>query len=239
MHRSSLETGIAEQHQSAGKIMRYSTILFDFDGTLTHSLPSWMRAYQFALEQYGIKLPSDQVIDRCFYRPWESVVADFELPSLDDFGVHVNIGLEEAMTEAILFDDVEQVLDAACTRGIKLGIVTSSTRKVVKKFLAEKNLDGYFGTVITADDITNFKPHPEPVFMALGALEGEARESLFVGDSSVDMMAAESAGLDKCLFLPDEHELYYDFVQLKAHEPHIVFHRYSELLGKLVPSTLS
>lgn len=213
--------------------MRYSTILFDFDGTLTHSLPLWMRAYQFALSQYGIDLPSDRVIEKCFYRPWEDLVKDFEIPSIEDFSAHVHTGLEAAMPEAILFDDVMHVLETCRQRGIKLGIVTSSTKSVVKKFISENNMEGLFGTVITANDITNFKPHPEPVFKALQEIGSEVEASLFVGDSSADMMAAANAGMDKALFLPDEHVIYYDFVQLKTHEPHYVFHKYSELLTTL------
>ncbi|MDZ4836682.1 MAG: HAD family hydrolase [Candidatus Melainabacteria bacterium] len=213
--------------------MRYSTILFDFDGTLTHSLPLWMRAYQFALSKYGINLPSDQVIEKCFYRPWEDLVSDFELPSIADFSVHVHTGLEAAMPEAILFDDVMHVLETCRESGITLGIVTSSTKTVVKKFLADNNMEGLFNTVITANDITNFKPHPEPVFKALAEVGGDAKTCLFVGDSSVDMLAAGNAGCHKALFLPDEHIIYYDFVELKTHEPHYVFHRYSELLTTL------
>jgi pyrophosphatase PpaX len=197
-----------------------------------------MRAYQFALSQYGIDLKSEDVIGRCFYRPWEDLVAEFELPSLTDFGTHVHFGLEEAMPEAVLFDDVEAVLEACRVRGIKLGIVTSSTKKVVKKFIQENNLEGYFGTLITADDIVNFKPHPEPVYKGLAELGSDAETSLFVGDSSADMLAAENAGLHKALFLPDEHIIYYDFTELRAHEPHLVFHRYSELLTRLEPVPL-
>jgi len=215
--------------------LRYETILFDFDGTLTHSLPLWMRAYQFALSQYGIDLPSDQVIGKCFYRPWEDLVTDFELPCIIEFSKHVHVGLEAAMPEAVLFDDVEQVLETCHKRGIALGIVTSSTKRVVKQFIEENNLEGYFQTVITADDIINFKPHPEPVFKALDALQRDAKTCLFVGDSSADMLAAHSAGTEKALFLPDEHIIYYDFQTLRAHEPHVVFHKYSELLPHLEP----
>ncbi|MBX9668415.1 MAG: HAD family hydrolase [Candidatus Obscuribacterales bacterium] len=212
--------------------MRYSTILFDFDGTLTHSLPLWMRAYQTALLHFGIDLPSEHVIGRCFYRPWQDVVADFGLPSIEEFGVKVHAGLEAAMPEAFLFDDVAAVLEACRERGIKLGIVTSSTQKVVEKFLKDNSLRGYFGTVITADDITHFKPHPEPVYKALAELKSEPKDSLFVGDSAVDMLAAANAGLEKGLFLPDEHAIYYDFKELQSHDPHIVFSKYKDLLPR-------
>ena len=214
-------------------ILQYSTILFDFDGTLTHSLPMWMRAYQYALSQYGINLATEEVIGKCFYRPWRDLVVDFELPSITDFGAHVNVGLEAAMPEAVLFDDVENFLEACRLRGIKLGIVTSSTRKVVRTFIQEKNLEGYFGTVIPADDIVNFKPHPEPVFKGLAEIGGTPETSLFVGDSSADMLAAEAAGLHKALFLPDEHLTYYDFTELRNHQPQLVFHKYSEILSRL------
>jgi len=210
--------------------MRYSSILFDFDGTLTHSLHLWLRAYQLAFLFFGIKLSEQEVISRCFYRSWQDLADEFQLPSEDEFGRHVMIGLEDAMQEAVLFDDVMAVLEKCRSSNRKLGIVTSSTRRVVNKFLKDHKIEKYFGVVVTADDITNFKPHPEPVFTALTALSSLAEDTLFVGDSSVDMLAAHNAGLHKALFLPDEHISFYNFDELRSHQPHFVFYRYSEFL---------
>ncbi len=214
--------------------MNYSTILFDFDGTITPSLPLWLRAYQFALETYGIAIGAKEVVDSCFYRSWSDVVAHFDLSCEKEFGRLVHEGLENAFDEAKLFENVPDVLEELLMRNVKLGIVTSSMKRVVSQFLTAQGLDRYFTVVITADDITNFKPHPEPVFEALRRLEGLPESCLFIGDSSVDMMAATNAGTSKCLFFPQEHLQFYYADDPRLHQPDLVFERYSELMSLLV-----
>lgn len=215
------------------KNIPYSTILFDFDGTLTSSLPIWIAAYQYALKNFGIQISSEEVVSSCFYRSWADVVNDFEIPSVEVFEDHVKTGLEEAFVNAQLFDGVMPVLETLRTMNIKLGIVTSSRQNVVKKFLQLHNIHEHFDSLITADDIENYKPHPEPVLKALSQLNKNSHEALMVGDSSADMLAAQAANVDKALFFPEEHDEFYDLNELKLHQPEFLFHNYFELLPKL------
>ena len=60
-----------------------------------------------------------------------------------------------------------------------------------------------------------------------------AAEAVLVGDSQADLMAAQAAGIEKGLFFPDEHHQFCNFDELASHEPHVIFHHYSELTGKL------
>lgn len=214
----------------------YTTILFDFDGTLTHSLPVWLQAYQSALSGFGIRLTDDEVMRDCFYRPWDEIISRFNLPPRAEFGDRVLRGVEEYFDQAELFDGVCTVLEECRMNELKLGIVTSSSRSVVTEFLSAKGIADHFGVVVTADDTTNFKPHPEPIFMALSQLQSDPSESLFIGDSSVDMLASRAAGTDSGLFFPDEHFVFYSLDELRAHQPHFVFRSYFELWTKMTGS---
>ena len=49
---------------------------------------------------------------------------------------------------------------------MKLGVVTTKMRQGVKKGLATTDLEPYFDTVITLDDVKHPKPHAEPVMKA-------------------------------------------------------------------------
>jgi pyrophosphatase PpaX len=208
---------------------KYSTILFDFDGTLTPSLHLWVRAYQYAFGKLGVNLSAEDIISNCFYVPWADLVSRYELPSVDAFRDHVHDGLDQAFVDARLFDGAMEFLEECMTHNVTLGIVTSSVRVIVDRFLRSHNLNRYFGTVVTADDITNHKPHPEPVLLALSHLKIEAHRGLFIGDSEYDLRAARAAGMESALFFPHEHHVYYDFHSLMGHEPGFVFHNYSEL----------
>ena len=212
----------------------YSTILFDFDGTLTPSLPLWVRAFQFAFDQFGISLTADQVISTCFYRAWEDIVAQFEVPSVANFARFVHTGLDDAFVGADLFAGVRSFLDECISCRISLGIVTSTRKELVTGFVAKQGIAEYFKTIVAAEDILKFKPDPEPVLLALDHLNSIPQETILIGDSHADMAAASAAGIHKGLFLPEEHSCFYNFDELRQHQPEIVFQEYSQLWIRLM-----
>ena len=56
-------------------------------------------------------------------------------------------------------------------------------------------LTGYFEYIMTASQVTNPKPHPEPLLKVLDYFKIEPEEALFIGDGEVDMQSAKSAGV--------------------------------------------
>jgi pyrophosphatase PpaX len=217
-----------------GNTSGYSTILFDFDGTLTSSLPLWVQAFQFTLAQFDIHLDGDDIIRTCFYRDWETIVADFQLPSVAEFTRLMHVGLEEAFLLASPCAGALNFLSECCRQDICLGIVTSSRKKIVKRFLETYGIVDYFRAVITEEDVDNHKPHPEPVLLALSHLESVSQATILIGDSHADMLAAGAAGIHKGLFIPEEHRRFYDFEKLQAHQPDLVFQDYAELESRLL-----
>jgi pyrophosphatase PpaX len=213
--------------------MKYDTLLFDFDGTLTPSLELWLQAFQYALAQYQRELPDRTIIDRFFYTEYTEVAQEFGLPPGPDFERHVRTGLTHAFSDMRLFPGVRDVLDYGAVKGIPMGLVTSAPKPQVQKALKDLDIAYYFDAVVTGDDITHFKPHPEPVLMALEALRKPAQGTLFIGDYTVDVIAGRAAGTETALFLPEQHGRFYDFATLHATRPGFVFSAYPELLEHL------
>jgi pyrophosphatase PpaX len=88
----------------------------------------------------------------------------------------------------------------ACVRalaeaGVKIAIVTSKNRHSTERGLEVAGLSGSFSVLVCADDVTNPKPHKEPVELALARLLSRPAEAIFVGDSLHDMHAGRSAGV--------------------------------------------
>ncbi len=74
----------------------------------------------------------------------------------------------------------------------KLGIVTSRPKEVALYTLERFNLRKYFDTVITRDDVCGkYKPEPHGIRLAIKNLQ--VNRAVFVGNTYVDMLAAESA----------------------------------------------
>jgi pyrophosphatase PpaX len=212
-----------------GMQTNYSTVLFDFDGTLTSSLVLWLEAFHYAFAKFELKYADDVIIRRCFYRTFEDVTAEFNLPNSKHFGQMVMEGLAISFEGAELILGVQQVLAECANKNIKLAVVTSSTRTIVDKSLKNMKIYSYFETIITSEDISNYKPHPEPVLLALKRLGSEAESSIIIGDSEADILAGQAAGIKTGLFFPNEHTIFYDFEALKGTTPHFIFHHYDEL----------
>ncbi len=214
--------------------MRYSTVLFDFDGTLTNSLELWLQSFHFAFSKFDKKHSDEVVIKKCFYRSLHDVSNDFGVP-VEEFRVHLQTGLLNAFENPALFEGVLELLDSCKAAGSRIGLVTSSGADVVHRALTVMKIDGFFSTVVTADDIINFKPHPEPVLLALKRLDSKPDKTIFVGDSQADILAGHAAGTDTALFYPAIHHRFYEFETLNQTNPHFIFGDYSELDKHLFP----
>jgi len=79
-------------------------------------------------------------------------------------------------------------------RGVLTAICTNRTTSM-PHLMERFNLHGYFDMVVTALDVTHPKPHPESVDKILQGLRVSRAETLYVGDSEVDLKTAEAAGV--------------------------------------------
>ncbi len=73
--------------------------------------------------------------------------------------------------------------------------VCTNRAKTMELVLKSFDLERYFGIVMTALDVANPKPHPEPLLKVLAHFRITPEEALFVGDSEVDRQAAQAAGV--------------------------------------------
>jgi beta-phosphoglucomutase-like phosphatase (HAD superfamily) len=100
--------------------MRYRSVVFDFDGTLTPSLPLWVKAFRIAIETYGIAMTDEEVIRKCFFRDWSDIATELRIESgnrLRDLVTHV--GLREAFAEAELFPLAKAVIEHCRAHGME------------------------------------------------------------------------------------------------------------------------
>ena len=78
--------------------------------------------------------------------------------------------------------------------GVQVGLVTASTRGVVEPNIERLNLAGVFETAWYSDDVERSKPHPEALLRALDDLGVAAADTVYVGDTIVDLEMALAAG---------------------------------------------
>lgn len=80
------------------------------------------------------------------------------------------------------------------SHGVRVGLVTASTRAVVEPNLARLNLAGVFETAFYSDDVARSKPHPEALLLALAELGVPPAATVYVGDTPVDLEMTLAAG---------------------------------------------
>ncbi len=167
--------------------------LFDWDGTLVDTLGMIYRANVAALGTYGITM--SRAWFREFYTPdWRASYRALGIPEPLWEEMAGRWATEMASMRPKAMPWARRALRDLRRHGVRVGLVTASTRGVVEPNLARLNLQGVFETAWYSDDVTHSKPHPEALLRALDELGVAAGDTVYVGDTTVDLEMAQRAG---------------------------------------------
>lgn len=175
------------------------TILFDLDGTILDTNDLIIESFIQSLK--GV-VPEPFGREHIIPSMGQPLSAQMQLFSgLEDVSHlvaayrEINLRLHDDYVKP--FPGVQEVLAGLQAHGIQLGIVTTKMRMTTERGLRYAGLYDYIMPrgIVTIDDVMNPKPHPEPVLMAVEALGADPAATLMVGDSVVDIEAAEAAGV--------------------------------------------
>lgn len=178
---------------------RISNVLFDLDGTVLDTNELIIASFLHALKG---NVPADfnrEHIIPSMGMPLATQIQQFagreQVEDLVAAYREINLKLHDDYVK--IFPGVAETFAKLQAAGIKIGIVTTKIRLTTERGLRFVGLYDYVtaGAIITMDDIVHPKPHPEPVQLALRALNATPESALMVGDSTVDILAAEAAGV--------------------------------------------
>ena len=180
---------------------RYRGILFDLDGTLVDSLELILSSYRHTMAEHlgQGRVPPDEEWMRTMGRPLRVQLGSFagspaQLEAMfDTYLAHNEANQERALRS---FPGMVEAVTAIRRSGYRMGVVTSKIREHALRELRSCGLDGLFDDLVSADDVRNPKPDPEPVLRGLRGLDLEPGAALMVGDSLFDLQAARAAGVD-------------------------------------------
>jgi len=100
---------------------------------------------------------------------------------------------------------------------IKTSIATNRT-DTMNRLLASFNLDRHFDLVVTSSDVLHPKPHPEALLKVLKYFDLEPFQTIYIGDSQVDEMAARAAAIPLVAYRNRELSAEYHIDTLKELE---------------------
>ena len=91
-----------------------------------------------------------------------------------------------------------ETLQRLSEKGYVLTIASSRSHRSLVEFIEKMNLQGVLTYVLGADDVTQAKPHPEPVLRTLEKFACPADEAFVVGDTAYDIEMGRRAGVRTC-----------------------------------------
>lgn len=173
------------------------TLLFDLDGTIVNTNELIIASFLHTIEGEAAEQYTR-----------EHIVSNFGQPLVDQLKLYsgkedveylvnkyreFNIGKHDELV--MEFPYVSEVLEELHGHGIRLGVVTSKIRHTTMMGLRRFGLDRWLEVIVTVDEVTQPKPHPEGIRKAMAALEADPSTTLMVGDSQYDILAAKNAGV--------------------------------------------
>ena len=203
--------------------------LFDFDGTLGITLPSWTAAFGAAIREHGHMPTEEEVIRSCFHTPTEEAIKNFGISDSDAFKKRVWASIMELMASAEHYPGVPETLQALRDEGFMLAVVTNSRRSAVEPVLRRWKVHHHFEEILTIDDVSNGKPDPEMIHRAINLLDLSPSDTYIIGDSRADVTAGKNAGIRTIGFSPEENRKYLAFDILQALAPSHLVHSYDHL----------
>ena len=205
-------------------------VLFDFDGTLADTLPFYIKAYDAALRSVGFVLDGKEIAQKCFGKSEFVICKGLGIPEKTETFAQVYFSaVKNLFKHAPLFDDTIEVLNFLKDRDIKIIVITFAYRWYIDQMMSQYKLDAYFDFIISTDDVTSPKPHPEAVLKAIEKLQITLKETLVVGDSKSDILMGKAAGSKTVLFTRKEYDLFYSFDELKKTNPDFIVTNLSQI----------
>ena len=192
----------------------FDGVVFDLDGTILDSERIYHAGLMDAATALGLPADADfflTLLGLTFAAAMDKAKlfygADFDLDAFDRAS---HEAVQQRIVDGIpLKAGVVDLIGRFDDAGLALAIATSSRRVNVDRHLATHGIHEIFRTIVTQEDVTFTKPHPEPYLTASGRIGIEPGRCLAIEDSANGVRSAIAAGLavvavPDIAMLPDE-----------------------------------
>ena len=180
--------------------MKYTTIVFDCDGTLLDTLTDLRNAVNYVLRAHDlpersvpeVKAALGNGVAHLMRQSLPDSISEAEFNTyLDEFKAYYGEHLQDYTAP---YPGMLDVLDTLRAKGYKLAIVSNKIQEGITPLNKE-----YFGdrlpVAIGERPGLQRKPAPDMVLQALKELGSTQDESIYIGDSEVDVATAKNSGL--------------------------------------------
>jgi HAD superfamily hydrolase (TIGR01549 family) len=180
-------------------ILNTRGFIFDIDGTLLDSNDAHAECLQIGLIEHGYSFEFQYI------RKLIGMGMDKILPKLIGISAESESGKAIALTKnecfkikflkLKAFPGVKKLIGTLYARDFKLTVASSASASDLQKSLQKLEIEDFFSTTVSAEDVSESKPDPEPMVIALQKIELKPEDAVMVGDTRYDIEAALRAGV--------------------------------------------
>ncbi|MBV1788047.1 HAD family phosphatase [Marinobacterium sp. D7] len=181
--------------------MPLRAILFDHDGTLVDSEATHMQLWREVVAPYGVQISDSDYWQRMLGVPMEQNATDivqmYALEVDPEALIRAKIDANERFLTEHWFPQMPEAsrILSHLSQRCRLALVSGSQRNCVDASLHGHGWHTLFEQVVTGDDVTRNKPHPDGYLKALQLMQLDPELCVAVEDTEVGVLAAHDAGL--------------------------------------------
>ena len=181
--------------------MRYKYVLFDLDGTILDTLDDLHAAANAALRECGYpERTKDEVrrfvgngIRKLIERAVPSGTSEEDIVRTHEaFTAYYSVHCKDKTRP---YAGIPELVRGLKENGIASAVISNKADYAVKA-LCEEYFEGLFEFSVGEREGIRKKPAPDSVLEAMRVMGAKSSETVYIGDSDVDIMTAKNAGID-------------------------------------------
>ena len=180
--------------------MKFDTVIFDLDGTILDTLEDLRDSVNFALSKNDLPCRTTEEI-RSFVGNGIRLLIERAVPEnteisivdncFNDFKAHYKTN---STNKTKPYDGITDVLNELKTACIKLALVSNKADFAVQEIVG-KYFPDIFHYATGEKEGVRRKPYPDSVFATMEYLGSDKNNTVYIGDSEVDVETARNCGI--------------------------------------------
>ncbi len=182
--------------------MRFRSLIFDFNGTLSDDEHLMEEVTSEVLGRHAAPPTHREYIDRLAGLSDETVVRTWlgDRADVDAVVAERIDAYRRLVKDGTTIDERMREVVPAAARRAPIGIVSGASLAEIQPVIDAAGITGLFSCVVTSDDVLEGKPHPEGYLVALGLLRGslpdlQPGQVAVIEDTEAGVLAAKAAGM--------------------------------------------
>jgi phosphoglycolate phosphatase len=204
-------------------------VVFDLDGTLIDSYQAIYLSFHYTYSEMGLPPLSYEQVEKAVGRglahTFRELLGEERVPqALTLFRKKYE---EVFRAHTHLLPDVRQVVGSLRGRDIQLAVATNKLGRFSRAIFKHFGMDKTFAVILGDGDVSQNKPDPEMLYLAMDKMGVGKEETIFVGDSVIDIQTGRNAGI-RVFAVPTGNTGREDLVKA---QPTVVMNRLLDLLS--------